>query len=65
MLALTLNPWLGWGYAFLVGALAPFSVLGGVHYPSDVLAGLCHWDSFVGLLLIFRKFGSSREEGFR
>ncbi|MFR5847382.1 MAG: phosphatase PAP2 family protein [Streptococcus salivarius] len=39
MLALTLNPWLGGAMLFLAMALALLRVLGGVHYPSDVLAG--------------------------
>ncbi len=65
MLALTLNPTARWGYAFLAGALALLRVLGGVHYPSDALAGYA-----IGILskvsfFIFRKFeSSSREEGF-
>lgn len=39
MLALMLNPWLGGTMLFLAAILAILRVLGGVHYPSDVLAG--------------------------
>ncbi len=49
MLALTLN-WLGGAMLFLAGALALLRVLGGVHYPSDVLAGYVI-GILVGLLL--------------
>ncbi|WP_154863789.1 phosphatase PAP2 family protein [Streptococcus vestibularis] len=50
MLALTLNPWLGGTMLFLAMALAFLRVLGGVHYPSDVLAGYVI-GILVGLLL--------------
>lgn len=50
MLALTLNPWLGGAMLFLAGALAFLRVLGGVHYPSDVMAGYAI-GILVGLLL--------------
>lgn len=39
MLALMLNPWLGGTMLFLAAILVILRVLGGVHYPSDVLAG--------------------------
>lgn len=39
MLALMLNPWLGGTMLFLAAILAILRVLGGVHYPSDVLVG--------------------------
>ena len=50
MLVLTLNPWLGGTMLFLAMALAFLRVLGGVHYPSDVLAGYVI-GILVGLLL--------------
>ena len=50
MLALTLSPWLGGIMLFLAGALSLLRVLGGVHYPSDVLAGYVI-GILVGLLL--------------
>lgn len=48
MLALMLNPWLGGTMLFLAAILAILRVLGGVHYPSDVLTGY-----FVGILVGF------------
>ena len=39
MFTLLLNPWLGGTMLFLAAILAILRVLGGVHYPSDVLAG--------------------------
>ena len=50
MLALMINPWLGGTMLFLAAILAILRVLGGVHYPSDVLAGYVI-GILVGLLL--------------
>ncbi len=50
MFALLLNPWLGGALLFLAAILAILRVLGGVHYPSDVLAGYVI-GILVGLLL--------------
>ena len=50
MFTLLLNPWLGGTMLFLAAILAILRVLGGVHYPSDVLAGYVI-GILVGLLL--------------
>nr|WP_293922068.1 phosphatase PAP2 family protein [Streptococcus sp.] len=50
MLALMINPCLGGTMLFLAAILAILRVLGGVHYPSDVLAGYVI-GILVGLLL--------------
>ena len=50
MLALMINLWLGGTMLFLAAILAILRVLGGVHYPSDVLAGYVI-GILVGLLL--------------
>ena len=50
MFALLLNPWLGGTMLLLAALLAILRVLGGVHYPSDVLAGYV-LGILVGLLL--------------
>ena len=50
MLALMINPCLGGTMLFLAAILAILRVLGGVHYPSDVLAGYVI-GILIGLLL--------------
>ena len=39
MSALSLSPWFGFILLFLTALLALVRVLGGVHYPKDVLVG--------------------------